>query len=362
MSLCTAHVRYWPIADIARIRPFRRAPPRWYDDLDLAGALMRRRDFIAFVGVAAAWPVGTLAQPKGLFRLGALLYSDPQSDPQMAAIRRGLGNLGYVEGRNLSIEYRYAEGRLERLPILAAQLVVLQPNVILAIGGDVAPIAKKFDETIPLVFVSSADPEQLGLVGSLRRPGGNATGVTLLQDALASKRLELLKEAAPQISQVAFLWNPEHPDNEQREAQRAAKALGLQLHLVEVRGPDDFDLAFRAANTAGVDSMYVVSSRQTVLNLKKIIQFATVNRIPLAGGWGAWAKEGGLFSYGPDGVAIAGRAANYIDKIFKGANPADLPVEQPDKFELIINLKTARTLGLSVPHTLLSRADELIDS
>jgi putative ABC transport system substrate-binding protein len=323
---------------------------------------MRRREFITLVGGATAWPFAALAQPKGISRLGVLLYSDPQNDPQLAAIRRGLSDLGYVEGRNIVLEYRYAEGRPDRLPILAAQLVVLQPNVILAIGGDVAPIAKKFDEAIPLVFVSSADPEQLGLVASLRRPGGNATGVTLFQDALASKRLELLKEAAPQISRVAFLWNPDHPDNEQREAQRAAQALGVQLHLVEVRGSGDFETAFRAANSAGIDSMYVVSSRQTVLNIKKVVQFAMKNRLPLAGDWGAWAKEGGLFSYGPDGVTMAGRAANYIDKIFKGAKPADLPVEQPAKFELIISLTTAKALGLTIPHSLLSRADELIDS
>jgi putative ABC transport system substrate-binding protein len=295
-------------------------------------------------------------------RLGVLLYSDPKSDPQMVSIRRGLSDLGYVEGRNIAIEYRYAEGRADRLPILAAELVVLQPNVMLAIGGDVAPIAKKFNETIPLVFVSSADPEQLGLVASLRRPGGNATGVTLLQDALASKRLELLKEAAPKISRVAFLWNPDHPDNEEREAQRAAHALGVQLHMVEVRRADDFESAFRAANDVGVDALYVVSSRQTVLNTKKIVEFANRSRLPLAGGWGAWAKEGGLFSYGPDGINMASRAANYIDKILRGAKPADLPVEQPTKFELIINLKTAKTLGLTIPYSLLSRADELIDS
>src|SRR5215510_4617512 len=212
---------------------------------------MKRREFISLLGAAAAWPALTVAQSKRQWRLGALLYSNPQSDPQMEAIRRRLTELGYSEGRNISIEYRYAEGRLDRLPTLAAELAALQPDVILAIGGDVAPTARKVDQKIPLVFVSSADPEQLGLVASLRRPGGNATGVTLLQDALAAKRLELLKEAAPHISRVAFLWNPDHPDNEQREAQRAAKALGLQLHLVEVRGPDDFDLAFRAANTAG---------------------------------------------------------------------------------------------------------------
>lgn len=322
---------------------------------------MRRREFITLAGTAAVLPFVASAQTKSVPRLGVLLFSNPQSDPQMAAIRRGLTDLGYVEGRNIVIEYRYAEGHLDRLPILAGQLVGLQPTVILAIGGDVSPTAKKVDERIPLVFVSSADPEQLGLVESLRRPGGIATGVTLLQDALASKRLELLKEAAPRISKVAFLWNPDHPDNEQRAAQVAARALGLQLHLVEVRNTNDFDAAFRAADNAGADSLYVVSSRLTVLNIKRIVQFATTNRIPLAGGWGAWAKEGGLFSYGPDAIAMAGRAANYIDKIFKGANPADLPVEQPSKFELIINLRTAKALGLTVPYSLLSRADELIE-
>jgi len=323
---------------------------------------MRRRQFIRLVGVAAVWPFAAQAQPKPIAKLGILLYSNPQSDPQMASIRLGLSELGYVEGRNIAIEYRYAQGQVDRLPSLAAELVQLRPNVILAIGGDVAPIAKRFNQTIPLVFVSSADPEQLGLVASLSRPGGNATGVTLLQDALASKRLELLREAAPQISRVAFLWNPDHPDNEQREAQRAAQALGVQLHLVEVRSSDDFESAFRAANNAGIDSLYVVSSRQTVLNIKRIVEFAAQNRLPLAGGWGAWAKEGGLFSYGPDGVNMARRAANYIDRILKGAKPADLPVEQPAKFELIINLKTAKALGLTVPHSLLSRADVLIDS
>jgi putative ABC transport system substrate-binding protein len=323
---------------------------------------MRRRQFIRLVGIAAVWPFAAQAQPKPIAKLGVLLYSNPQSDPQMASIRLGLSELGYVEGRNIAIEYRYAQGQVDRLPSLAAELVQLQPNVILAIGGDVAPIAKRFNQTIPLVFVSSADPEQLGLVASLSRPGGNATGVTLLQDALASKRLELLREAAPQISRVAFLWNPDHPDNEQREAQRAAQALGVQLHLVEVRSSDDFESAFRAANNAGIDSLYVVSSRQTVLNIKRIVEFAAQNRVPLAGGWGAWAKEGGLFSYGPDAVNMARRAASYIDRILKGAKPADLPVEQPTKFELIINLKTARALGLTVPHSLLSRADELIDS
>ena len=322
---------------------------------------MMRREFISLLGAAAAWPALTVAQSKRQWRLGALLYSDPQSDPQMEAIRRRLTELGYSEGRNISIEYRYAEGRLDRLPTLAAELVALQPDVILAIGGDVAPTARRVDQKIPLVFVSSADPEQLGLVASLRQPGGNATGVTLLQDELASKRLELLKEAIPNISRVAFIWYPDHPDNEHREAQRAAQALALRLDSLQVRSSEEIEGALSKVGDARIEAIYVVSSRLTVLNLKKLVLFAAKDRIPLVGGWGAWAKEGGLFSYGPDAVAMAGRAANYIDKIFKGATPSDLPVERPAKFELIINLKTAAGLGLNLPHSLLSRADELVD-
>lgn len=322
---------------------------------------MKRREFISLLGAAAAWPALTVAQSKRRWRLGVLLYSDPQSDPQMEAIRRRLTELGYSEGRNISIEYRYAEGRLDRLPTLAAELVALQPDVILAIGGDVAPSARRVDQKIPLVFVSSADPEQLGLVASLRQPGGNATGVTLLQDELASKRLELLKEAIPNISRVAFIWYPDHPDNEHREAQRAAQALALRLDSLQVRSSEEIEGALSKVGDARIEAIYVVSSRLTVLNLKKLVLFAAKDRIPLVGGWGAWAKEGGLFSYGPDAVAMAGRAANYIDKIFKGATPGDLPVEQPAKFELIINLKTAAGLGLNLPHSLLSRADELVD-
>jgi len=322
---------------------------------------MKRREFIVLVSGAVAWFPVAPAQSKEPWRLGALLYSDPQSDPQMAAIRRGLGDLGYVEGRDIAIEYRYAEGRPERLPDLAAALAALQPRVILAVGGEVARIAKKADQKIPLVFVSSADPVQLGLVASLRRPGGNGTGVTLFQDALASKRLELLKEAVPNASRVAFVWYPDHPDNEHREAQRAAQALGLHLHSTEVRTSGDFEAALSRASDAVVDAVYVVSSRLTVLNLNRLVQFAAEHHIPLVGGWGAWAKEGGLFSYGPNDVAMAGRAANYIDKIFKGADPGDLPVEQPVKFELIVNLKTARDLGVNLQHSFLLRADELLD-
>ena len=324
---------------------------------------LRRREFITLVGSAAAsWPLAARAQPPGKIpRLGVLLYSNPQADPQIESFRRGLRDLGYIDGQNLAIEYRYAEGRPEKLPELAAELAHLKPNVMLAIGGDVAPFAVKATQTIPIVFAISADPVQLGLVASLARPGGNATGVTFLQDDLASKRLELLKEAAPRISRVAFLWNPDHPDNEPREAQRAALSLNVQLQPVEVRGSADFESAFRAATEAGADALYVVSSRYTVLNIPRIVDFAAKNRLPLAGGWGAWAKAGGLLSYGPNVNDMARRAADYVDKILKGAKPADLPAQQPTKFELVINLKSAKALGLTIPEAFLLRADEVIE-
>ncbi len=317
---------------------------------------MRRRDFIEVItGAIVAWPLGAHAQQKpAIARLGVLLYSTPQADPQMKFVLQGLLDLGYLEGRNIVIEYRFAEGKPERLPELAAELASLKPDVIVAMGGDVAPVAKRATQTIPLVFVSSADPEQLGLVASLRRPGGNATGITLLQDALASKRLELLKEVAPRISKVAFVTNPDHPDNEAREARRAALALGVDLLSFEVRNTGDFERAFRAIIEARADSLYVVSSRHTVLNMPAIVGFATSNRLPLAGGWGDWAKAGGLLAYGPNVGDMAQRAASYVDRILKGAKPSELPVEQPTKFELMINLKTANALGLAVAPSLLT--------
>jgi putative ABC transport system substrate-binding protein len=322
---------------------------------------IKRREFITQTGGVVALPLAARAQQPASPRLGVLLYSNPKADPQLPAVLRGLSDLGYTEGRNINVTYRYAEGSAERLPDLASELAQLKPDVILAIGGDVAPIAKKATQSIPIVFLSSADPQQLGLVESLARPGGNATGVTLVQDELASKRLELLKEAAPGISEVAFIWNPDHPDNEQREAQRAAQALGVRLHLIAVRGTSDFDGGFQAAVGKRADSLYVVSSRLTFLNMPRIVAFATRERIPLAGGWGSWAKQGALLSYGPDLSTMAHRSATYIDKILKGRNAAELPVEQPTRFDLVINLKTAKALGLTLPQTLVSRADEVIE-
>jgi putative ABC transport system substrate-binding protein len=323
---------------------------------------MRRREFITLFGSAAIWPFAARAQQSARIpRLGVLLYSTPQEDPQTKAFQQGLRDLGYIDGQNISIEYRYAEGNAERLPDLAADLVRLKPDVLFPIGGDVAPFVSKATQTIPIVFVMSADPLQLGLVASLARPGGNATGFTFLQDELASKRLELLKEVAPRISRVAFLSNPDHPDNELRVAQRTATALGVHLQPIEMRGPHDLDGALQAVTKATVDALYVVASRQTVASIPRIVNYATKNELPLAGGWGAWAQAGGLLSYGPNVGEVVRNAATYVDKIFKGSKPGDLPVQRPTRFELLINLRSARALGLSIPESFLLRADKVIE-
>jgi putative tryptophan/tyrosine transport system substrate-binding protein len=327
----------------------------------MVNRLLGRRNFIAATaGAAAAWPFAARAQRK-VPRLGVLLHSSPQGDPNLAAARRALQDLGYVEGRTLTIDYRYAEGRAERLPAVALELVGLKPDVVFSLGGDVSVAAVRATRTIPVVFTSSADPVQLGFVQSLARPGGNATGVTFLLDELASKRLELLKEAVPHVSQVAFLWNPDHIDNEPRVAERAASALGVQLQRLALHRPGDIEGALRAAADARAQALYVVSSRLTVLHLAAFTDFARTQRLPLAGGWGAWARAGGLLSYGPNLEVMTRRAVGYVDRILKGAKPAELPVEQPTKFELAINLKTAKALGLEIPLSMLARADEVIE-
>jgi putative tryptophan/tyrosine transport system substrate-binding protein len=321
-----------------------------------------RREFVALLGgAAAAWPlVARAQQPPKMPRLGVLLYSTPQADPQMEAVRTGLRELGYIEGRNVAVSYRYAEGEPERLPGLAVDLVREKPDLLLAIGGDVAPHAVAATSTVPIVFATSSDPVQHGLVESLSRPGRNATGVTFIQDDLASKRLEFFKEAVPVISRVAFLWNPDHLDNELREAQRAAQNLGVKLQPIEMRGPRDLENAFRAITNSGSDGLYVVTSRQTLLSSPRIVNFAGETRVPLAGGFGGWARAGGLLSYGPNVNEMTRLTAGYVDKIFKGARPGDLPVQQPTKFEIVINAK-AGSLGFEVPPTLLARADEVIE-
>jgi len=302
------------------------------------------------------------AQQAGkIARLGVLLFSTPAGDPNLPTFRQALSELGYVEGENLQTVYRYAEGQPERLTNLAAELALLKPDVIFVLGGDVARFAKTATNATPIVVAASADPVQTGLVQSLARPGGNVTGVTYVSSDLAAKRLQFLKEAAPRISRLAVLWNPDHIDPEYAETQAAGRRLGVQVHSLEVRGPGDFEAAFQAAAAWRAEAIIVVSSRLMTFRLQHVIDFAALHRIPVVSGWGPWAHAGALLSYGPDLNASVRRAAVYVDRILKGANPANLPVEQPTKFDLVVNLRTAKALGLTIPPSLLVQATYVIE-
>ena len=316
------------------------------------------RLMLVLVSIAlVATPLAAAAQP----RVGVLLFGTPATDANFASFRAGLTDLGYVEGRNISLEVRGAEGKPERLPDLARELVGLKPNVIYALGGDVAPSIKAVTTTIPVVVTVSLDPVQAGLVGSLARPGGNITGVTLVSSDLAAKRLQFLKEAAPGISRVAVLWNPAHPDFEYKETLVAGQRLGVSVQSLEVGNLGDFDGAFRAASTGRAEAVIVASSRQMLLNRQQITELAGKHRILLVSGWGPWAEAGALLSYGPDLNTIIRSSAGHVDKILKGAKPGELPFEQPTKFELVINLRTARAFGLTIPQSLAVRADKAIE-
>ncbi len=269
-------------------------------------------------------------------------------------------DLGYTEGQNLSVEYRFAGGKPERLTEVAADLVRLSPDVIFALGGDVVPAAQKATKTIPIVMLVSNDPVRTGIVGSLAHPGGNITGVTLILDELAGKRLALLKEIAPRISRVAVLWNPDHADPEYREIQSAAQAMKVRLQSLQVRRGEDFDSQFHAATKAKSQALIVVSSRLINFQRQRILDNAAKSRIPLIGDWGSWAPDGALMSYGPNVAQMLRRVAVHVDKILKGTKPTDIPVERPTKFELVINLNAAKAIGLTVPPNVLVRADKVI--
>jgi ABC-type uncharacterized transport system substrate-binding protein len=320
-------------------------------------ATMRRLTLLLVPIILAATPLMAAAQP----RVGVLLFGNPATDPNFASFRAGLTDLGYVEGRNIYFEVRSAEGKPERLPDLARELVALKPNVIYALGGDVAPSIKAATATIPVVVTVSLDPVQAGLVGGLARPGGNITGVTLVSSDLAAKRLQFLKETAPAISRVGVLWNPMHPDFEYKETLVAGQRLGVSVQSLEVGNLGDFEAAFRAAAAARAEAVIVASSRQMALHRKQIIDLAARHRILLVSGWGPWAEAGALLSYGPDLNISIRSSAGHVDKILKGAKPGELPFEQPTKFELVINLRTARAFGLTIPQSLAVRADKVIE-
>jgi putative tryptophan/tyrosine transport system substrate-binding protein len=324
---------------------------------------MRRREFIALLGGAAvAWPRAAHAQqqPARRRRIGILLFAD-QDRAIIRPCLQELQALGYVDGKTIIIDYRNAEGKYERLPELAADLVRLDPDVIFSFGGEQAPIVKGATASIPIVVVVSNDPVASGLVASLARPGGNVTGVTYVHDQLAGKTIELLKEAAPWVSRVAMLWNPNHADAEFRETQRAAPGLQVRLQSLEVRESADFGGAFQTAERERAEALIVAGSRILFLHRPQIGDFAAKNRVILVGTPKWLLDVGSLLTYGPNAVELNRRAASYVDKILRGAKPASLPMQQPTTFDLTINLKAAKVLGLTVPPTLLARADEVIE-
>jgi ABC-type uncharacterized transport system substrate-binding protein len=322
---------------------------------------MRRREFIIALAGAAIVPSLSHAQkPEKVRHIGILLFS-PQDRTFIEPCLRELQTLGYVDGRTVAIEYKDAEGSYERLRELAAELVRLNPDVIFSFGGEQAPLVKAATASIPIVIVVSNDPVASGLVASLARPGGNVTGVTYVHDQLAGKTIELLREAAPWVSRVAILWNPNHADAEFRETQRAAPVLQVQLQSLEVRESGDFEGAFQAALRERAEALIVAGSRILFLHRKQIGDFTARNRLVLVG-TPKWLLEvGALLTYGPNAAELNRRAATYVHKILRGAKPADLPMQQPATFELTINLKAAKALGLTVPPSLLARADEVIE-
>jgi len=299
-------------------------------------------------------------QAKKLPRIGILSPGFPGPSPLLDAFRQGLRELGYVEGQNIAIEYRFAENKPEPLPDLAAELVRLKVDVILAINTPAVQAAKNATKTIPIVFTWVSFPDSF--VASLARPGGNVTGLTTLSEDLSGKRLELLKEALPGISRVAVLWNSANPNPtyQFREMERASLQLGIQLQPLGVRGPDELPNAFKVATREHAGALFVIEDAVLLQHRTRILDLAAKLRLPVASSYREFAEAGGLLSYGPNLPDHFHRAATYVDKILKGTKPADLPVEQPMKFELIINLKTAKQIGLTIPPDVLARADRVI--
>ena len=323
---------------------------------------MRRREFIASLSSAmAVWPVAARAQQTvRMKRIGILLYAR-QDQATIAPMLRGLEALGYVDGKNLAVEYRDADGNSDQLAEAANELVRLKPDVIFSFGGEQAPNIKNATATIPIVVVVSNDPVESGLVASLGRPGGNITGVTYVHDMLAGKSVELLKDTVPAASRVAVIWNPDHTDPEFRETQRASRALQVQLQSLEVRQSGDFDNAFQAVERGRAEALIVFGSRLMFRNRQRIGDFAAKNRLVMVG-VPSWLMEiGAILTYGPNVPELFRRSASYVDKILKGAKPADLPMQQPTTFELVVNVKRAKELGLTVPPTVIARADSVIE-
>jgi len=327
---------------------------------------MERRGFMAVMaGGLLATPLAAEAQQAGkVYRIGLLDFSapDPARQAWWNAFRQQMRELGYVEGQNVSFEPRWAQGEDDRLPKLAAELVGLKVDLIVTAGSNAALAAKRATSTIPIVTASGSDPVAVGLVASLRQPGGNVTGMTSLNSELAAKRLELLRNVAPRASRIAILWDERDAGSRLNvdETEAAAKTAGLAIQRVAVGSAAGLDAAFATVVRGRAGALIIVITARLFSYRKRIAELAVKHRLPTVVGLREYVEAGGLASYGTDFPDIFRRAAVYVDKILKGAKPADLPVEQPTKFELVINLKTAKALGLSIPPSLLGRADEVI--
>jgi putative ABC transport system substrate-binding protein len=324
---------------------------------------VKRREFITLLGGAAAgWSLAASAQtqPK-IPRVGVVFTAAPTPGPPRE-FRQALSELGYVEGQTIVLEPRFAEGRSERMPELVAELVGLKVEVLVAVSTPAALAAKNATQTIPIVIVAT-DPVALGLVGSLSRPGGNVTGLNYFSEAIMGKRLQLLKEVVPGLVRVGVLRNPLNPFHPTlwKETEVAAQRLGVALEALEVRGPEDYEAAFTTAKQRNAQALLAFDDAHIFTYRSRITDLAASSRLPVVYFFREYPDAGGLMSYGPSVAHLVRRAATFVDKILKGAKPADLPVEQPTKFELVVNVKVAKALGLNVPPSLLVQADEVIE-
>jgi len=319
---------------------------------------------MALASALLAAPLPVAAQQAGrILTIGYLGNSSPPLESNVVeAFREGLRQLGYVEGRNLILKYEWAEGQQEQFPALARELVRLKPDIIVTAGTPGTLAAKQATQSIPIVVASAGDLVAAGLVSSLAKPGGNLTGLSVLAPELEGKRLELLKEAVPRLSRVAVLRNPANPFTPiaWKAQQSAAEALGVKLEPVEAGGPNDLDRALARIKAAHPGGLVIIPDRFLLAYRASILQFTVKNRLPNMFPFREFAREGGLMAYEADYAAMYRRAATYVDKILKGAKPADLPVEQPTKFELVLNLKTAKALSITFPPSILIRADQVI--
>jgi putative ABC transport system substrate-binding protein len=327
---------------------------------------MQRREFITLLGGAAAtWPLAARAQQSAMPVIGFLSSRSPgESAGVVAAFRQGLRETGFIEGQNLTIEFRWAEGRYDRLSTLAAELVGLRVAALFAAGGDPSAIAAKATTSaIPIVFSAVNDPVRLGLVASLNRPGGNVTGMSMFAADLGAKSVELLKELLPAVTVIAYLVNPSNPSAEfySKEAVTAASSLGVQVHVLNASTERDLDEAYAALVKLGVGGLVVVGEPFLDSQRDKIVALSARYSVATIYTFREYVMAGGLMSYGASLTEAYRRAGTYLGRVLKGEKPADLPVQQPTKLELVINLKTARALGLTVPPTLLARADEVIE-